>query len=84
MLFRTSPESASQKPALAVAASSNQDSHTGLKVRIHQRLLDILNLSLLDKTPREALRIEIRGAVSQLLAEERRLLTLPQTRSTTS
>jgi pilus assembly protein CpaF len=79
MLFRTSPESASQKPALAVAASSNQDSHTGLKVRIHQRLLDILNLSLLDKTPREALRIEIRGAVSQLLAEERRLLTLPQT-----
>jgi pilus assembly protein CpaF len=78
MLFRTTPEAVAPKPGLAVSPSG-QDSLTSLKVRIHQRLLDILNLSLLDKTPREALRIEIRGAVSQLLAEERRLLTLPQT-----
>ena len=52
---------------------------TSLKLRIHQRLLDLLNLSLLDKTPRETLRIEIRGAVVQLLAQERRLLTVAQT-----
>ncbi len=51
----------------------------GLKVRIHQRLIELLNLSLLDKTPRETLRQEIRGAVTQLLAEEKRFLTLPQT-----
>jgi pilus assembly protein CpaF len=55
------------------------ESFTALKVRIHQRLLDILNLGLLDKTPREALRIEIRGAVNQLLAEEKRLFTPAQT-----
>ena len=55
------------------------ENFTALKVRIHQRLLDILNLGLLDKTPRESLRIEIRGAVSQLLAEEKRLFTPAQT-----
>ena len=50
-----------------------------LKVRIHQRLLDLLNLSLLDRAPREALRPEIRGVVVQLLSEEKRLLTPAQT-----
>jgi pilus assembly protein CpaF len=52
---------------------------TALKVRIHQRLIELLNLSLLDKTPRETLRLEIRGAVSALLAEEKRILALSQT-----
>jgi len=52
---------------------------TALKVRIHQRLIELLNLSLLDKTPRDALRLEIRGAVSALLAEEKRILSLSQT-----
>jgi pilus assembly protein CpaF len=52
---------------------------TALKVRIHQRLIELLNLSLLEKTPRETLRLEIRGAVSALLAEEKRVLGLGQT-----
>lgn len=52
---------------------------TALKVRIHQRLLELLNLSLLDKTPRETLRLEIRGAVSALLTDEKRILSLGQT-----
>ena len=52
---------------------------TALKVRLHRRLLDILNLAVLDRTPRETLRLEIRGAVVQLLAEEKRLLTPHQT-----
>jgi len=50
-----------------------------LKVRLHQRLLDILNLSALDTIPREALRVDIRGAVTGLLTEERRLLSPVQT-----
>jgi pilus assembly protein CpaF len=50
-----------------------------LKVRLHQRLLDILNLAALDTTPREALRSEIRTAVAAILAEERRLLSPVQT-----
>ncbi|EJL25245.1 Flp pilus assembly protein, ATPase CpaF [Caulobacter sp. AP07] len=55
------------------------DDALGLKVRLHQRLIDLLNLSLLDRTPRETLRMEIRGAVIGLLAEEKRLLTPGQT-----
>src|SRR5215469_2720480 len=51
---------------------------TALRLRIHERLLDLLNLSLLDKTPREALRGEIRGVVNQLLLQEKRLLTVAQ------
>lgn len=50
-----------------------------LKVRLHQRLLDILNLGALDTTTRETLRTEIRGPVMDLLAEERRLLSPVQT-----
>jgi pilus assembly protein CpaF len=52
---------------------------TALKVRIHQRLLELLNLSVLDKTPRGALRQEIRGPVTQFLAEDKRFLTAAQT-----
>ncbi len=52
---------------------------TALRIRIHQRLLDMLNLSLLEKTPRETLRSEIRGVVAQLLTQEKRLLSVAQT-----
>jgi pilus assembly protein CpaF len=52
---------------------------TALKLRIHQQLLSLLNLSMLDRTPRETLRIEINGAVRQLLTKERRVLTAAQT-----
>ncbi len=52
-------------------------------VRIHERLLDLLNLSVLEKTPRESLRSEIRVVVSQLLQQEKRLLTPSQTEQLT-
>jgi pilus assembly protein CpaF len=58
----------------AVAAESALD----LKVRLHQRLLDVLNLSAIERTPREHLRTEIRGEVRNMLSEEKRLLSLPQ------
>src|SRR5690349_667414 len=63
----------------AVAAAPAIEGFTALKVSIHQRLLELLNLSLLDKTPRETLRLEIRSAISGLLAEEKRILNLSQT-----
>jgi pilus assembly protein CpaF len=53
------------------AAFDDVDRNTELKVELLQRLLD--------KTPRETLRLEIRGAVSGLLAEEKRILGLGQT-----
>src|SRR5258708_9666888 len=72
-------EPAPRGAQLGPASPAQIEGATALKVRIHQRLIELLNLSLLDKTPREALRLEIRGAVSALLAEERRILSLGQT-----
>ncbi len=69
----------SQAAAADFAQPAPIDDALGLKVRLHQRLIDLLNLSLLDRTPRETLRQEIRGAVSGLLADEKRLLTPAQT-----
>ena len=64
----------------AVAATTAQiEGAIELRVRIHQRLIDILNLSLLDRATREQLRAEIRGPVNQLLNEEKRFLTAAQT-----
>ncbi|HWU53971.1 MAG TPA: hypothetical protein VN175_00630, partial [Rhizomicrobium sp.] len=54
-----------------------------LRLRIHERLLDLLNLSVLEKTPRENLRSEIRTVVGQLLQQEKRLLTPTQTEQLT-
>ena len=68
-----------ERPGAAKAAVAAPEVDTALKLRIHQRLLDLLNLSLLDRTPRESLRVEIRGVVGQLLSEERRFLTSVQT-----
>jgi pilus assembly protein CpaF len=64
---------------LGLSASTPIDGAVALKVRIHQRLLGILNLGVLDKTPRAALRLEIRGTIGDLLAEEKRFLTASQT-----
>src|SRR5258708_18371539 len=52
---------------------------SALKSRIHSRLLDVLNLALIERTPRETLRHEVRAVVIELLSEEKRLLTPHQT-----
>jgi pilus assembly protein CpaF len=70
------------KPAVnapAKQANAPIDGATALKSRLHSRLLDVLNLGLIDRTPRDTLWHEIRGAVIQLLSEEKRLLTPYQT-----
>ncbi|HEY0651045.1 ATPase, T2SS/T4P/T4SS family, partial [Phenylobacterium sp.] len=77
MLWKPGAEAPKGTPQAAAAPAI--EGFTALKVRIHQRLLELLNLSLLDKTPREQLRLEIRSAISGLLAEEKRILNLSQT-----
>jgi pilus assembly protein CpaF len=73
------PAAAPQEAAPAPAAPPPpSDDPVGLRVRIHQRLLDMLNLNVLEKTPREQLRLEIRDVVGQLLREERRILSAAQ------
>jgi pilus assembly protein CpaF len=73
LTFNTDPQ-----PARAGAGAQIDDA-IALRVRVHQRLLDMLNLSALEKASRESLRVEIRGPVAQMLVEEKRLLTPAQT-----
>jgi pilus assembly protein CpaF len=60
-------------------AQAQSDDYIALKVSIHQGLINILNLSLLDKTPREALRAQVRGPVTQTLTEQKKFFTSAQT-----
>jgi len=64
---------------LQKGANAPIEGASALKSRIHSRLLDVLNLAMIERTPRETLRHEVRGAVIELLAEEKRLLTPAQT-----
>jgi pilus assembly protein CpaF len=67
------------KGGAAKSANAPIEGAGALKSRIHSRLLDVLNLAMIERTPRETLRHEVRGAVIELLAEEKRLLTPIQT-----
>ena len=78
-LFSRREPAASPGPVAVKPRPPSAEIDTALKVRIHQRLLELLNLSLLDRMPRETLAQEIRGPVTQLLAEEKRFLTGSQT-----
>lgn len=75
MLFRQPPGTDS---AFDFSSRTAIEDGIALRLRIHEQLLSLLNLSVLEKTPREVLRGEIRGTVSQLLQQEKRLLTPPQ------
>jgi pilus assembly protein CpaF len=79
MLWKSAELDVEPGEVLVPGASPQSESDIALKVRIHQQLIGLLNLSLLDKTPRETLRHEIRGVVSVLLADEKRFLTIHQT-----
>jgi pilus assembly protein CpaF len=57
-------------PSRPVVPSAPLVDWTDLKVRFHQRLLDILNLSMIDKVPREELQRECSIIVRELLIEE--------------
>ena len=50
--------------------------YTDLKVHLHQRLLDMLNLSIIDKMPPDEFRREIGELVRELLLEEQQALNL--------
>ena len=63
----------------AVPPESNQDAQSKLietKVHLHQRLLDIMNLGVIDKMPRDQFRREVGEMVRDLLTEEQIPLSL--------
>ncbi|MGH6896288.1 MAG: CpaF family protein [Geminicoccaceae bacterium] len=58
------------KASAAVAESGARLDFTDLKVRLHQRLLDMLNLSAIDKVPLDELQREVGAMVRELLLED--------------
>jgi pilus assembly protein CpaF len=84
MLFKQQPQQGDELGlGFSARATSAIEDGIALRLRIHERLLDLLNLSVLEKTPRENLRSEIRTVVGQLLQQEKRLLTPAQTEQLT-
>jgi pilus assembly protein CpaF len=84
MLFKQQPQQGDELGlGFSSRATSAIEDGIALRLRIHERLLDLLNLSVLEKTPRESLRSEIRTVVGQLLQQEKRLLTPAQTEQLT-
>ncbi|MGX7897062.1 CpaF family protein [Tsuneonella sp. HG222] len=65
----TAPEAEAVPASLEVS-----DRFLALKVMIHQQLLDRINLSLLDKMPREAIEREIGAIVGELLTSQGEVL----------
>ena len=49
-----------------LSAFTNRDSQTDLKVQLHQRLLDVINLNALDQMPRD----QIQSEVGEIIREE--------------
>jgi pilus assembly protein CpaF len=80
---KSEPVSSGEEPtpsaavvATAVEAPAPQvaDHMIGLKVLIHQQLLDRINLSLLDKMPRDKIKSEVAGIVDELLISQSQVL----------
>jgi len=62
--------SAPRKDSQAEKAERAASRYTDLKVQMHQKLLDTINLSAIDKMPPEQFRAEIGDLVRDLLKEE--------------
>jgi pilus assembly protein CpaF len=55
-------------------AFAKRDKHTDLKVQLHQRLLDLINLQALDKMSREQIEEEVGDIVAEQLAKQNHAL----------
>ena len=55
-------------------AFSHRDAHTDLKVELHQRLLDLINLGALDKMSRQQIEAEVGDIVYEELAKQNQAL----------
>ena len=61
-------------------AFAKRDVHTDLKVELHQRLLDLINLSALDSMSREQIKDEVGEIVEEELAKQNHALNLAERR----
>src|SRR6476661_10891473 len=59
-------------------AFANRDQQTELKVELHQRLLDLINLQALDQMSREQIQAEVGDIVAEELAKQNHALNLAE------
>jgi len=81
--FVSQPQAQPQAQPSGVApddkpANDKSTQYTELKMTLHQRLLDMINLSVIDRMEPEEFRVEIGEMVRELLLEENRPLNLSE------
>jgi pilus assembly protein CpaF len=68
------PAAPTAVPAAAVEPASAPSSWIDLKMRLHQRLLEMLNLAVIDKVSQPELRREVAAMVTEMLEQEQAAL----------
>ncbi|QNP46206.1 CpaF family protein [Sphingomonas sediminicola] len=82
-----SPRSAEELRIVTVGdagAFANRDAHTDLKVELHQRLLDVINLQALDQMSRSQIEAEVGDIVYEELAKQNQALNNSERKSLVS
>src|SRR5437867_1298688 len=64
--------------AAAAPAAPGQDRYSGLKTRVHQKLLSVLNMDALKAVSRERLLGEVQSVVERILQEDRLPITMAE------
>src|SRR4029078_11853979 len=59
-------------------AVAKRDKHTELRVELHQRLLDLINLQALDQMSREQIEAEVGDIVAEELAKQNHALNIAE------
>jgi pilus assembly protein CpaF len=75
---RTASGQAEAAPDKEDQSQAEADRHTALKVELHQRLLDLINLSALDTMSREQIHAEIGEIVHEQLSLQKHALNLAE------
>ena len=75
---RAAPGQAEIVPDKDEQSQAEADRHTALKVELHQRLLDLINLSALDTMSREQIQAEIGEIVHEQLSLQKHALNLAE------
>lgn len=81
------PKSAEELRIVTVGdagAFANRDAHTDLKVELHQRLLDVINLQALDQMSRSQIEAEVGDIVYEELAKQNQALNNSERKSLVS
>ena len=87
---RKSRDKSAEAPAPEATASGDLgifddvDRHTDLKVELHQRLLDVINLAALEDLSREQIQAEVGDIVAEQLSQQNHALNLAERKQLTS